>query len=120
MSSDPKDVNPMVSTYKKLFLILSVVTIIGISVVLLHVPLWAVLLVGLFFMFLKSVFVYESFKNLLIGRNIIIMVFVLTAVFVLGLLLIPVMNHQGYIVGTEDISKQLMMEQSQQEKKHGD
>jgi hypothetical protein len=125
-SNSQEDIKPMIATYKKLFLILSVITLIGIGLVLLHVPLWIVLLVGFSFMIIKSFVVYESFKNLLVGRNGIIILFALTVMFLITLLLLPIFNQNGHIVGTVDISKQFMMDQSgeknkveQKESSHG-
>ena len=112
MSSTPQeDIKPMISTYKKLFLTLSIITVLGIAIVLLHVPLWIVLLIGITLMIIKSVAVFESFKKLMVGRNAIIILFSLTLVFLVHLLLLPVLTHQGSIVGTVDISKQLMMDE---------
>ena len=119
MSSNPHDVPVMVSAYKRLFVVLSIITLVGITIVVLHVPLWFVLSVGLAFIIAKSVIVFESFKNLLINRHLIVIVFILTGIFVAGLLFLPVLNHKGYIVGTEDISKQLLMEQKDEEPHHG-
>ena len=119
MSSNPHDVPVMVSAYKKLFVWLSIITLMGIAIAILHVPLWIVLAVGLTLIITKSLIVYESFKKLLVGRNLIVIVFILTGIFVVGLLFIPVLNHKGYLVGTEDISKQLLMEQKAEEPHHG-
>ena len=121
MGSNIQDVKPMVNTYKKLFLVLSVITLIGVAIVLLHAPLWIVLVIGLSFVAIKSAIVYETFKNLMVGKNVIIILFSLTAIFLLTLLLLPVLNHKGFIVGTEDTSKQLMMDEPQpvEEGHHG-
>lgn len=110
-SNAPEDVKPMVNTYKKLFVILSVITLMGIAIVLLHAPWWTVLFVGLCFVALKSAIVYETFKNLMVGKNAVIILFGLTIFFLLHLLLLPVLNSKGHITGTVDISKQLMMEE---------
>lgn len=110
MSSE--NIKPLIATYKKLFLLLSVITLIGIGLVLLHVPVWLVLLAGFSFMLIKSAIVYNSFKNLLTGKNGLIVLFGLTAVFLIAVLILPFFNEQGQLVGTQDISKQLMMEQA--------
>jgi hypothetical protein len=114
MSSNPHDVAPMVQTYKKLFLYISIITIIGIAIAVLHPPLWFIISVGLIFMASKSVIVYSSFKKLLVGRNLLILVFLLTIIFVSGLLLTGIFEDKSHIVGTEDISKQLMMDQPEE------
>lgn len=113
MEPHPHDVSPMVATYKRLFVILSLITLIGIAVAVVHVPLWVLLSLGLIFILVKSMTVYRSFKHLLIGRKLIVIIFVLTAIFVTGLLLLPVLNHQDSIVGTQDTSRPLMMEQKE-------
>jgi hypothetical protein len=69
-------------------------------------------------MIIKSLVVYESFKKFIIGRNSIIILFLLTIIFFISILLLPLFNHKGQIVGTVDLSKQLMMEEAQQEKEH--
>jgi hypothetical protein len=111
MSSSQEDVKPMIVTYKKLFITLSVITLVGIGLVLAHIPLWIILTVGLAFILLKSFIVFEAFKKLMLGRNAIIILFGLTIFFLAHLLLLPVLTHQGSIVGTEDTSKQLMMDE---------
>jgi hypothetical protein len=116
MSSDSQNIDPMISTYKKLFLYLSIITILGIAFVFLRAPIWIVITVGLLFIIVKSAIVIESFKKLLIGRNSLVIIFGLTITFLIALLLLPALNHQGYLVGTEDTSKQLMMEQLSQPK----
>lgn len=112
-SENPQDVKPMVANYKKLFLILSVVTLVGIGIAVLHVPVWFVILVGVALIFAKSVIVYEFFKKLLVGRNFMFLLFFFTITTVIGLLFLPVLNHADYIVGTEDISKHILMEQKE-------
>ncbi len=121
MSFNPCDMGGMVGIYKRLFLWLSIITLIGITIAVLHVPLlWFVVIVGIAFIIAKGVIVFESFKNLLTGRRLIVIVFILTAIFFVGLLFLPVLNHHDYIVGTEDISKQLLMEQKDEGPHHGD
>jgi hypothetical protein len=121
MSSNPNphEVGPMVATYKKIFLYLSIITVIGIVIAFMHPPVWLIVTIGLIFIISKSVVVFESLKNLLVGRNIIIIVFLMTVIFVAGLVLTGVLEYHSHIVGTQDISRQLMMEQ-QEEGHHGD
>jgi hypothetical protein len=116
---NPHDVAPMVKTYKKLFLYLSIITVIGIAIAIMHPPVWFIIFVGLLFIVSKSFVVFESFKNLLTGRNLIVLVFIMTVIFVTGLVLTGVFENHTHIVGTQDISKQLMMEQHE-EGHHGD
>lgn len=113
MSSNPHDVAPMVKTYKKLFLYLSIITIIGIAIAILHPPLWLILGVGLVFIAGKSMIVFSSFKNLLVGRNLLVIVFLLTFIFIAGLLMTAIFENNSHLVGTEDISKQLMSQQEE-------
>ncbi len=121
MSSNPHDVNVMVGTYKRLFLWLSIITLIGIALAFLHISvLWLVIVLGITFIVTKGIIVFKSFQNLLVGRQLIVMVFILTAIFVAGLLFLPVLNHHDYIVGTDDVSKQLLMEQKDEGSHHGD
>ena len=119
--SNTHDVGKMVDIYKKLFLLLTVVTAAGIGVAFLHMPVWLAVMFALVIIAFKSKIVLDSFKHLLTGRQLIVMVFGLTAIFALGLLVLPVLNHHGYIVGTEDISKELQMqEKPAQGHHHGD
>ncbi|MBI3602572.1 MAG: hypothetical protein HY209_06760 [Candidatus Omnitrophica bacterium] len=121
MSSNPHDVPLMVSVYQKLFLWLSIITLIGIALAFLHISvLWLVIVLGIAFIITKGLIVFESFKSLLTGRHVIVIVFILTAIFVIGLLFLPVLNHHDYIIGTDDISKQLLMEQKDEGPHHGD
>ncbi len=110
MNPHPHDVSPMVATYKRLFVILSLITLIGIAVAVVHVPIGVLLSLGLAFMLIKAMTVYRSFQHLLTGRKLIVIVFILTAIFVAGLLLLPVLNRQDYLVGTQDTSRPLMIE----------
>ena len=118
MSSSTHDVTKMVGIYKKLFLLLTVVTVLGIGIAFLHMPLWLAIVVALGIIVFKSKIVLDCFKHLLGGRQLLVMVFGLTAIFVLGLLLLPALNHEGYIVGTQDISKELQMQEKPMEGHH--
>ncbi len=111
------DTNQMVVAYKKLFTILSVVTLIGISIIFFHLPLWIVFVAGFVLMIIKSKALIDAFKPLLAGRQLILILFGLTAVFFIAVLLLPVFNMNNHIVGTVDISKQLMMDEKPAE--HG-
>ncbi len=118
MSSNAHDVPKMVGIYKKLFVLLVAITFFGISVALLHIPLWIAVLIALSIIVLKSKIVLDSFQHLLVPRSALVILFGLTAVFFIVLLLLPLFNHQDRIVGTQDISKQLQMEEKPVEGHH--
>ena len=113
------DVPQMVSIYKKLFALLVVITLLGIGIVFLHLPLWGAVLIALGIIALKGKIVVDSFKQFLIGREALMILFGLTLVFVAGLLTLPLLNHHDRLAGTEDISKQLQMEEKPMEGHHG-
>ncbi len=111
----------MVGIYSRLFGLLSVITLVGIAAVyFFHIPVWVAMAVGLVLIALKGTIVVDSFKQFMVGRNIIVMVFTMTGIFVLGLLLLPVLNHSDRLVGTQDISKQMQMETKEGGGHHGD
>ena len=111
----------MVGIYTRLFGLLSVITLAGIAAVyFFHVPVWAAMAVGLALIAVKSTIVVDSFKQFVVGRNIILLVFSLTGIFVLGLLFLPLFNHIDLLVGTQDISKQMQMETKEGPHHHGD
>ena len=113
-NTDPPNTSQMVGIYKKLFGLLSIITLAGIvAVYFFHIPVWLALVCGLVLIAVKSSIVLGSFKQFLAGRGIIVIVFSLTGILVLGLLLLPLFNHSDRLVGTQDISKQ-------QEPHHGD
>ena len=109
----------MVGIYNKLFALLAVITLFGIAAVyFFHIPVWLVVTGGIALIAVKSTVVFESFKQFMVGRNILVMVFSLTGIFVLGLLLLPLFNHGSRIAGTVDTSKQILME-TKEEPHHG-
>ena len=63
--------------------------------------------------------VYDSFKSLLPGKIALLIVFGLTGVFFLALVLLPILNNKGHIVGTIDTSKELQAEQLATTPAHG-
>ena len=110
----------MVGIYSRLFAVLAVITLAGIAAVFFfHIPVWMVVVLGLVLIAVKSTIVFDAFKQFMVGKNILVIVFSLTGIFVLGLLLLPLMNHNSRIAGTVDISKQLLME-TKEEPHHGD
>ena len=111
MSSSNADVPKMVRIYKNLFLFLVAITGLGIAIAYIHGPVWIAIAVALVIIVYKSKLVLDSFKHLLQGRHLLTIVFALTAIFVAGLLLLPVLNHEGFLLGTVDISKQLQMDE---------
>ncbi len=110
MSSQTPDVTKMVAIYKKLFVLLATITLIGIGIVFLKLPIWIAVVVGLLIMAVKAKIVLDAFGHLLTGRYGLIILFGLTGVFFITLILLPLLNHEGYLVGTVDISKQIQME----------
>ena len=109
----------MVGIYNKLFALLAVITLAGIAAVyFFHIPVWLVIVGGLALIAVKSTIVFDSFKQFLVGKNILIITFSLTGIFVLGLLLLPLFNHGNRIAGTVDTSKQILME-AKEEPHHG-
>ncbi len=110
----------MVGLYSKLFTWLSIITLAGIAAVyFFHMPLWLVMSIGFLLMAIKSTLVVELFKQFMVGRNLILMIFALTISVIIGLLILPVLNHGGQIVGTEDTSMQIQMETKQEPVHHG-
>ena len=110
--SDTHNVSKMVGIYKKLFLVLAVVTAIGIGIAFLHLPIWLALVIAFGIMLVKGKVVLDSFKFLLAGRHVLIITFALTGIFFGLVVLLPLFSHEGPIVGTQDISKEIQMEQS--------
>jgi len=111
----------MVGIYTRLFGLLSVITLVGIAAVyFFHIPVWVAMAVGLALIAVKGTIVVDSFKQFMVGRNIIVLVFSLTGIFVLGLLFLPLFNHMDLLVGTRDISKQMQMETKEGPHHHGD
>ncbi len=109
-SSNSEDVSKMVVVYKKLFLVLAVITALGIGIAYLHVPVWVAILIAFIIMAIKGKVVIDAFKHLIVGRNLILVLFGLTAIFFVAVIILPLLNHEGYIVGTEDLSKQIQAE----------
>ncbi len=123
MSANTNSPNPsqMVGIYTRLFGLLSVVTLTGIAAIyFFHIPVWVAVVVGLVLIAVKGTIVVDSFKQFVAGRNIIVMIFVLTGILVLGLVLLPLLNRSDPLVGTRDISKQIQMETKEGGGHHGD
>ena len=118
MSEHP-NVEKMVSIYMRLFLLLVSVTALGILLSALHMPVLASVFVALSIILFKSSIVYDAFKGLLVGKNILVLVFSMTGIFFLTLLLLPFFNHEGRIVGTVDISKEIQAQEKPMEGHHG-
>lgn len=111
MSSNSPDVAKIVAMYKKLFILLATITLIGIGIVYLKFPVWIAIVVGLLIMAIKTKIVLDAFGHLLTGRNGLTILFGLTAAFFITLIILPLLNHEGQLVGTVDLSKQIQMEQ---------
>jgi hypothetical protein len=84
----------------------------------LSIPVGIAIGVAVLIMAIKSKIVWDSFKSLMAGRYLLAIVFGLTIIFVIGLLFGPVANHMGYLKGTEDLSKELQMDQKPLEAHH--
>ncbi len=117
--SQMHDVPKMVEVYKKLFILIVSVTALGIVLSALHMPLFWTVIIALSIIVFKGKIVYDSFKDLLIGKNALIVVFILTIFFFLMILLLPLFNHENLIVGTEDISKDIQAQEHAQGGGHG-
>jgi heme A synthase len=119
--SNAHEVSKMVEIYKKLFLLLIVVTAVGICLAFLRLPLWLAVIVAFAIMAFKGKIVLDSFKHLLTGRHVLVLTFGLTIIFFATLVILPLLNHEGQIVGTQDISKELQMQEKPAEaaKNHG-
>lgn len=118
MSTDTHDVPKMVALYKKLFTILGVITALGIGMAFLHMPVWLAVVAAVAIIIVKGGVVVDVFKPLLATRPILVIVFGLTVFFVIGLIMLPVIN-KGTIVGTHDLSKEIQMQQQPVEVHHG-
>lgn len=118
-SSDTHDVSKMVTIYKKLFLVLVVITAVGIGIAYMKLPLWPALVIAFAIIAIKGKVVLDAFKHLLVGRNVLILTFGLTVIFFASLLILPVWQHHGAIVGTEDVSKEYQMQEPIKPGPHG-
>lgn len=119
--SDAHDVSKMVGIYKKLFILLVAITALGIVLSALHMPWIVTLTIALGIIALKSKIVFDAFKGLLVGKNILIVVIGLTLTFFLALVILPLLNHSDYIKGTQDLSKEIQAEQAHAPSKgHGE
>lgn len=112
MSSNSQDVSKMVGVYKRLFIILAIVTGLGIGIAFLHLPVWVAIGIAFIIMAIKSKVVIDSFKHLIVGRNLILVLFGLTGIFFISVILLPLLNHENSITDTVDISKQIQAEQA--------
>ena len=117
--SDAHDVSRMVEVYKKLFILLIAITALGIILSALHMPWGLTLGLALVIIAIKSKLVFDAFKSLLVGKNVLILVFFLTIVFFASLVLLPALTHHDAIQGTEDISKKILAEHVPTEGHHG-
>ena len=108
--SDVNEVPKLVAIYKRLFLILVIITAVGIGIAYAKIPLWFAVLIALAVIGIKGKVVLDAFKHLLAGRTVLILVFGLTAAFFATLVLLPYFNHNGYLVGTRDVSMEYQLE----------
>jgi hypothetical protein len=103
VTSEAHDVPKLVGIYKKLFTILVIVTLLGIGIAYLHMPVWLAITIALLIIFFKAAVVVELFKQLLVGRWMLLLTFGLTLFFFAGLVLLPMLNHKAHITGAIDI-----------------
>lgn len=109
--SQEHEVPKMVAVYKKLFILLISVTAFGIVLTVIHMPVWITIILSLGIIAVKGKIVYDSFKGLLVGKNILTLTFALTIFFFLMVIILPALNQKNHITGTEDISKAIQAEQ---------
>ena len=120
-SAGSPSTSQMVGIYSRLFSLLAVITIGGIAAVyFFHIPMWLALLAGIALIAIKSSLVVDAFKQFMVGKNVILIIFGLTICFVIGLLFLPLANHASRIEGTQDISKQLQMEEKPEATHHAE
>ena len=117
--SQSHEVSAMVEVYKKLFILLVSVTALGIVLTVLHMPIAITILISLIIIGVKGKIVFDSFKHLLVGKDILVLVFGLTIFFFLMILLLPLFNHENPITGTRDISKEIQAQEPAAEEHHG-
>ena len=112
MSSDTQEVSKMVGIYKKLFTVLVIITALGIGIAFLHMPIWLAVTIALAIIFFKSAVVVESFKHLLVGRQVLVLTYGLTLCFLAGMVLLIWFNsNHGRITDTVDLSKEVQMQE---------
>lgn len=107
--SEPQEVSKMVGVYKKLFTFLIVLTLVGMGVAFLHIPLWVAVVISMIIIVVKSGVLLDAFKGMLVGRHAITLLFGLTIFFFAGLLVLPLWTHQGSLLGTVDIGKEYQL-----------
>jgi hypothetical protein len=103
VTSEAHDVPKLVGIYKKLFTILVIVTLLGIGIAYLHMPVWLAITIALLIIFFKAAVVVDLFKQMLVGRWMLLLTFGLTLFFFAGLVLLPLFNHKAHITGAVDI-----------------
>lgn len=104
-----------INLYKKLFLILVLITGVGIGTTFLHIPPVIAISLALAIILIKSGIVYKTFKPLLNGKYGLTILFGLTIIFFIALLILPAFNSHNHLTGTVDISKQFALENPPQE-----
>ncbi len=118
--SQAHDVTKMVGVYKKLFILLVSVTALGIVLTVVHMPVALTILISLSIILIKGKIVFDAFKEFLVGKNVLIILFGLTIIFFIAIVTLPLLNHENTIVGTEDLSKAIQAEQPVKGAHHGD
>ncbi len=116
--SNHQDTNQLIALYRNLFIVLVVITLLGIAVTFLHLsPVIAVIL-AIVIILIKSGIVYKAFKPFLNGKNSLIILFALTIIFFLSVIVLPFFNAHNHLTGTVDISKQYDMDNKPVEGDH--
>lgn len=107
-SGDPKSV---VNLYKNLFIILSVITLLGVAVVYLHLPMSLAIVLSIIFMLIKTGIVYRLFAKFLTAKLGLRILIGLSLFLFLFVIILPVVTHHNHLQGSVDVSKELGMEQ---------
>jgi cytochrome c oxidase subunit 4 len=94
------DIDRHVRTYIVVFVALAVLTVVTVGVFYVHLPVAAAVAVALIIASVKGSLVACYFMHLISERKLIYLVLVLTVVFFLALLLLPVLTSIGDQVGS--------------------
>ncbi len=119
MQPSTQDPLPMIKIYRKLFIALTVLTVIGIFFAYTHTPLWVLVSVSFALIALKANAVISAFKHLIEARKFILVLFGLTGIFFLSLLVLPILNQINSLKGSVDISKEMMLREKPSAGTHG-
>jgi uncharacterized membrane protein YagU involved in acid resistance len=101
----------VVNLYKNLFISLSVVTLLGIAVVYVHLPVSIAIILAIIFMLIKTGIVYKLFAQFLKAKLGLRILFGLSIFFFFCVILLPVLTYKNHLNGTVDISKELAQQE---------